>query len=353
MIMNKNIFDTINRVYEALSDDKSKRVFLARLDYLFNGNKNKFFEWFLNENETICCPELDKYENGKQKKYIIFGAGLEGKRTHKILTASGRAVYAWCDNNRKLWGKNIGGSCVLSPGELLHTHNDATVIISVSRCLLDIYQQLLILGFPRQNIFIPENGFLLGTAGWQYFDVFEPEKQEVFIDAGCWNGMTTKEFVDWCKGDYNKIYAFEPDCICWQTCENTFEREHIMNVRLIKKGTWKTEGDLHFKGNGIGDSMILTEDISSALIPVTSIDRVLKGERVSFIKMDVEGSELETLSGGRESIQKYKPKLAVSVYHKPQDLWKLADYILEIHPDYKLFMRHYTTCNFETVLYAI
>ena len=93
--------------------------------------------------------------------------------------------------------------------------------------------------------------------------------------------------------------------------------------------------------------------VSPYRVSVTSIDDVLDGEKVTFIKLDVEGSELETLIGAEKSIRKYKPRLAVSVYHKPEDLWVLAEYIISLDLDYKLYMRHYTTCNYETVLYAL
>ena len=67
----------------------------------------------------------------------------------------------------------------------------------------------------------------------------------------------------------------------------------------------------------------------------------------------MEGSELQTLMGAKEIIKKDKPRLAVCVYHKPEDLWTLAEYILSLRPDYQLYLRHYTTCSYETVLYAI
>ena len=85
------------------------------------------------------------------------------------------------------------------------------VIISARQFIFQIYQQLLIIGFPRENIIIPENGFLMGVIGKQYFDVFEPHEEEIFMDIGCWDGNTVKDFVRWCNGSYAQIYAFEPD----------------------------------------------------------------------------------------------------------------------------------------------
>ena len=80
---------------------------------------------------------------------------------------------------------------------------------------------------------------------------------------------------------------------------------------------------------------------------------MIRDERVTFIKMDIEGSEYNALLGARETIVKDRPKLAVSIYHKKEDIWTLPSLILEMVPDYKLFFGHYSIAAAETVLYAI
>jgi len=69
--------------------------------------------------------------------------------------------------------------------------------------------------------------------------------------------------------------------------------------------------------------------------------------------MDVEGSEMEALQGAKQTILKYKPRLAISIYHKPEDLLDISSYILSLVPDYKLYVRHFSTSESDTVLYAI
>lgn len=85
---------------------------------------------------------------------------------------------------------------------------------------------------------------------------------------------------------------------------------------------------------------------------VTSLDYTYK-DRVSFIKMDIEGSELEAIKGCKEHIKRDKPILAICVYHKPEDIVDIPLYILSLRSDYRFMMRHYSTKNSETVLYAI
>lgn len=72
-----------------------------------------------------------------------------------------------------------------------------------------------------------------------------------------------------------------------------------------------------------------------------------------MIKMDVEGAELESLKGARETILRNRPKLAICIYHKPEDMTEIPLYIKSLVPEYKFFVRHHSNYFAETVLYAI
>ena len=74
---------------------------------------------------------------------------------------------------------------------------------------------------------------------------------------------------------------------------------------------------------------------------------------ITFLKMDIEGSELAALRGAERIIREQRPKLAICVYHKPEDLREIPSLLLSYHPDYKLYLRHYSINETETVLYAI
>lgn len=100
------------------------------------------------------------------------------------------------------------------------------------------------------------------------------------------------------------------------------------------------------------ENCAISEDGDTA-IQVTSIDRSLKGKEVTFIKMDIEGSEMEALIGSGDTIKRYKPKLAICVYHRPGDIVDIPQKILELCPGYRLYLRHYSYVDTETVLYAV
>lgn len=80
---------------------------------------------------------------------------------------------------------------------------------------------------------------------------------------------------------------------------------------------------------------------------------ILRNNKVTYIKMDIEGSELMALYGAEEIIKKQRPKLAICVYHKPDHLWEIPFYLRNIVLDYKIFLRHHSTLDYETVCYAV
>jgi hypothetical protein len=125
----------------------------------------------------------------------------------------------------------------------------------------------------------------------------------------------------------------------------------LNNFTLFETGLWSADDTLNFTSTSAGDSRINAE--GTAIIQGVSLDKVLKGEKATFIKMDIEGSELEALKGAQNTIRMYKPMLAVCVYHKPEDILELPLYIKELVPEYRLYFRHYSMSHCETVLYAV
>lgn len=69
--------------------------------------------------------------------------------------------------------------------------------------------------------------------------------------------------------------------------------------------------------------------------------------------MDIEGAEYKALLGAEKTIKKYKPKLAICIYHKPEDVWEIPMLIHKINPNYRFYVRHYSLTTPETILYAI
>lgn len=188
----------------------------------------------------------------------------------------------------------------------------------------------------------------------QYFvqDILKPVENEVFVDGGAYIGDTILSFIsEFGKGKdyYKKIYAWEPD-------KN--KRKYLIgvskqhkNIEILPYGMWSKKDQLFFSAGQNGSSRI--DGKGSESLEVNSIDNLCSDEKVTLIKMDIEGSEAEALHGARNVICRDKPRLAICIYHKPEDLFEIPFLVKEILPEYKLYIRHHSDYQNETVLYAV
>jgi len=183
------------------------------------------------------------------------------------------------------------------------------------------------------------------------------------VDAGAFNGDTIAEFEAACNNSnicYEKIYGFEPDTENFLALKSNFKGSE--NKELVNRGLYSSSMVLNFEEStssaslGAGTARIVNNEVSTqegfVQIKTISLDEFLDGAKVTFIKMDIEGAELEALYGARDIIAKYKPKLAISVYHQRDDILDIPCFIKELCPEYKFYLRHYSNFITETVLFA-
>ena len=187
----------------------------------------------------------------------------------------------------------------------------------------------------------------------QYFpkDIIKLGSEEVFCDVGAFNGDTTKEFLEVTKGNYGKIYCFEPDKkACMDLINSIKSKNHI---EIIQKGAWDVRDSLYMEEDSKhGTSKVA--DVGNYIIDLAPIDECIQeGEKITYIKMDIEGAEVRALQGARRIICENKPKLAICVYHKNEDFLDIPKMILSFVPEYKLYLRHHNVSGTETVLYAV
>lgn len=187
----------------------------------------------------------------------------------------------------------------------------------------------------------------------QYFvkGIVTLSPEEVFIDCGAFNGDTMKAFRKASGGVYKKIVCFEP---VEDSCKKLEKRGAGKRVVAIQAGVYKETTTLYFAAdNGKGSAIAKKDSAQNVATPVRAIDDTPECADATFIKMDVEGAEMDALRGAKETILKNKPKLAICIYHKDRDFIEIPDYILSLVPDYKLYVRHHSFSINETVLYAI
>lgn len=178
-------------------------------------------------------------------------------------------------------------------------------------------------------------------------------ENEVYLDCGAYTGDTIFQYAEFTDMKYKKIYAFEP---CKDFVEDLKENvEKLKNIEIFNKGAWKEETILSFESNG--EVSYVFDGAGENSVQVTTIDKVIpKDEKVTFIKMDIEGSELEALQGACKTIRRNMPKMAICCYHKKNDLISLFYYIKKfesVEEKYNIYIRHHSNNACETILYAI
>lgn len=183
-----------------------------------------------------------------------------------------------------------------------------------------------------------------------------PESIGTSVDAGAYNGDTVRELISY-RRDVGKIYAFEPDGRNFRKLSKFVSENGLSEkISVICAAVWDTDSDGAFIGSGNRNSSVCSTASyknREQSVRLARIDTEV-GERVDFIKYDVEGAELEALRGSEKIIKEFRPALLVSAYHRSSDVFSLASYINEKYPFYKLYIRR-TPClpAWEIALIAI
>lgn len=196
-----------------------------------------------------------------------------------------------------------------------------------------------------------EKAFALSVeTGKQYLDreLIAADEEEVFLDCGGYLGETVLDFNEYTNGKYHKIYFFEPDNLLMASAKENLN--DIPNITYLPSGVGEKEDMLYF--DAVGDLSGNFSDQGTEKVRVVAIDDIVE-EAVTFIKMDIEGMELAALKGARRTISTYKPKMAISVYHKSTDMVDIEEFVLGIRKDYQIYLRHYTKGCADTVMYFI
>ncbi len=190
-------------------------------------------------------------------------------------------------------------------------------------------------------------GFVNDHSG-QYFDfeILPAMPGMHFVDGGGYVGDTTQELLKHYP-DLKKIYFFEPIAQHMKIAQRELSDEK--RIEFFPIGLSKEPKTLYAHEEKSFSSIY---GQGSEKVTVDALDNVVR-ERVDYIKLDIEGAEQDALLGAKETILKYHPVLAVSIYHKAEDWHKIPQIILGIRSDYRLYLRHYMEGIFETVLYFI
>lgn len=339
------------------------------------------------------------------RNVYIWGTGQVAQHFYHDMKSMGGIFQGFVDNNTELDGREIcDGLHCIKPEELCNVEK-LLVVVGVGMHSKDVFMQLERMGISEA---IDATSFLMNFSFTKpedysidairskirqvvnslgdeksaevlyrriqdfvyftdalsmpnyFYDVYEPNQyfvkdlisfsaDDVLVDCGAYNGDTLQDFL---RLDYPfaKYISYE---LSKNNCEKIIE---------FSRG-YTGEGQLHIVNAGVGaanEDIYYDENISSTTYSssgtkgkLVRLSDDLCKENVTFIKMDIEGAEMSALKGADELIVRCKPKLAICVYHKLEDLWEIPLYIISLSKDYKLYLRQHTPLYLETVCYAV
>lgn len=372
-------------------------------------NKKEYYE----DKIKKIFPDFNIITSNKSG-VIIYPAGRKTEALVESLTRNGIAVAAVGDGDSNVWGKKIGSCLIFSPEELAEKYSDFPVIVSSTDYREEITEVLKKMGFKiifhisflnfinpdifpvfpeyhrrfyslfeianqteiiklnslwedeeSREAFLKILQFRLGFddsilnerkfSANQYFEkkFMSFLQDEIFIDCGAFKGDTIEQFNLITSAKFKRIYAFEPDRNNFDKLLKKCGEIGAEKIECQPSGVYSFTGKVNFMETGDAIARIVEDDRSFS-INVVSLDDFMKNkEPVTFIKMDIEGAEMDALLGAKEIIKKYKPKLAISAYHRADDLWKIPLLIKNLNSDYKIYLRHYSNEVMDTVCYAV
>ncbi len=172
-----------------------------------------------------------------------------------------------------------------------------------------------------------------------YRSLLKADEIRTYADLGAYNGDTVRELMAYAP-DLSEVVAFEPDRRSFRKLSEFCDELTSPSVERINAAAWSERATLTFGDEGNRNSGLFAKG-KSVEVAAISLDEVMNGRAVDYVKYDVEGCEREALDGSKGTILSCKPRLLVSAYHRSEDIFALPLQIAKMRPDYKLYMRRY------------
>lgn len=201
--------------------------------------------------------------------------------------------------------------------------------------------------------FFTSDGFEVKGTENPYFlpELFSLDRNMVYLDGGAYIGDTVQLLCEKLGGPCKRLYAFEPNDENFKKLLNSTEKLGNL-INCVNAGLDDHDGIATFLKADAGSRVSEEGTETIHVIDTKRFLAELSGDYPTFVKLDIEGKESEVIAAMSEFIKQYHPDLAISVYHKLEDLWEIPLQIHRINPDYKIYLRHQSNYFTETVCYA-
>lgn len=355
---------------------------------------------------------FDDVTDGGRRPLVLLGAGQMGRAVHAALQSKPVKVICFADNDPTQWGRTVGGVPVISPRAAARDFGHEAVFVvafqaegvvlareearlsslgarricpfshlfrkwpetsgwpcgtpsfyrqhqeDISETLglfEDEVSRRQFLGHLRWRMIRDENALPMASPQDQYFcpDLVRLQDEECLVDGGAFDGDTIRAFLrDRCEA-FARIHAFEPD-----PRSNAALRAYLSNlsVDLARKivpyqaALGAEAGIVHLQAQGDHLSAV---GAAGTPVQVMTVDELPRDVPVSFLKLDLEGSERSALAGSRETLARDRPALAVAIYHHPNDLFGLPLLLRRLCENYRFHLRTHNRFGLDVVLYGV
>jgi FkbM family methyltransferase len=354
---------------------------------------------------------FDRILTAYDGRCVLFGAGSLGRSVLRCLLADGIHPLAFSDSNSARWNTSIDGIPVLPPAEATARYGtDAAFFVTIwttGHSYIDTQIKLNSLGartvYPVASVrwkysaeLLPflcqdlphkvykeadlvEAAFhllsdddsrheylrqiryrALGDYGClsapdpepSYFvdSLFALRTDEVFVDCGAFDGDTLRELLRR-QRTFSRSLAFEPDPMNFRALQefaNALPPEARARCRVFPYALGAKRGHARFSANELAVSQA-----GEITVEVFPLDEISGDLTPTFVKMDIEGAEIEALKGSEKLISRFHPILSICLYHRQNDLWRVPLLIHSMYAGYSYFLRAHDGDGWQTVGYAV
>ncbi|MGP1599332.1 FkbM family methyltransferase [Peptoanaerobacter stomatis] len=230
-------------------------------------------------------------------------------------------------------------------------------IMQVKEWLYDEYSKEYYINFikaclSRNPLFYKDNPLAFGIYGYKTDIDVEVSKGAIIVDCGAFIGDSARIFMNKTDNDCT-IYCFEPVKENYNKLREWVEKDNLKNIFPINSGVGasKYEDNVYSTEEvttkaAVGMNRFEAEKPVVSKINVDTIDNMIKG-KVDYIKMDIEGFEMQALYGAQNTIKNNNPKMLISAYHKVTDMWEIPQYVKKINSNYKIILTHQPHAPYE------
>ncbi len=347
-------------------------------------------------------------------RVVLFGAGNLGRKVLQCLRSIGVEPLAFADNGQSKWGGNIDGIPILSPKEaaahfgtsamflvtiwsLGHSYPESRTSLEAMGCtrvestaslrwkfadrmLPDFCQDLPhklydqaaevrkvaslwaddasrreYLNHVKWRALGDQNALGPPVKEESYFldSLYRIKDDEVFVDCGAYTGDTAEQVVRR-NPAFGRILAIEADPQNFERLTkwiSSLDGPVASRISALNVAVGEKRGQLRFHADGSEGAKLAAD--GNVVVECVPLDDLTTEAPPTFIKMDIEGAELDALAGARRSIQTHRPILSICVYHKQNDLWRIPLSIHALVEDYFLYLRPHDVDGWQLVCYAV